>query len=436
MTNKILRSIFLAAIITFIASLLLIMWVLNKYYGELQEERLASELSIAAVGIEQGGEGFLKKLPGNEDRFTWIAPGGKVLFDSQNDASSMENHSDRKEVKDALKDGEGRSRRFSSTHTEETVYRTKRLPDGTVLRNSASRRTMLALAFSMFQPFAIIIAVAFIISFLLAENLAKKIVKPLESIDLDEPLKNNTYDELAPMLKRLAVQHSQIRNQKEELKIREREFAAVTDNMNEGLVLLNDKGTILAINPAARAFFETGEDPVGKDFLSFERNYEISRMIDDAKKSGNGEVNVSRNGREYRIGASAVESEGAGAGVVILIFDVTEKVFAERNRREFTANVSHEIKTPLQSIMGSAELIENGLVKSEDLPRFVGRIRSETARLVTLVNDAIRLSKLDENAALQFEDVDLYALAAEEIKMMRRTADDKGISLNLEGESA
>ena len=435
MTKKIFRSIFIVAMVVFLACLALIMGVLYSYYGSVQENQLAAELSFAAQGVEQNGLAYLTGLRGKDNRLTWVAADGKVLFDSQTDAKEMENHAEREEIKKALKNGTGESARYSSTLTEQTVYYAKRLSDGSVLRISISRFTMLALGISMLQPMCIILVVALVLSGALAHSLSKRIVKPLEAVNLDKPMENDTYEELVPILTRLEQQHRQIRYQREELRERKNEFLAVISNMNEGLVLLGENETILSINPAAAGLFGTDRDYIGKNFISLERNRAIGKMISSAEKSGRGELAISRGGREYQLSASRVENGGKISGVVILIFDITEKIFAERNRREFTANVSHELKTPLQSIMGSAELMQNGLVKPDDLPQFARRIRSEAARLVTLIEDIIRLSQLDEQPDFMIEEVDLSSLAREEINTLQLAADDKRVTLAFEGES-
>ncbi len=435
MTKKIFRSIFIVAMVAFLACLALIMGVLYSYYGSVQENQLAAELSFAAQGVEQNGLAYLTGLRGKDIRLTWVAADGKVLFDSQTDAEEMENHAEREEIKKALKNGTGESARYSSTLTEQTVYYAKRLSDGSVLRISISRFTMLALGISMLQPMCIILVVALVLSGALAHSLSKRIVKPLEAVNLDKPMENDTYEELVPILTRLEQQHRQIRYQREELRERKNEFLAVISNMNEGLVLLGENETILSINPAAASFFGTDRDYIGKNFISLERDRAIGKMISSAEKSGRGELAISRGGREYQLSASRVENGGKISGVVILIFDITEKIFAERNRREFTANVSHELKTPLQSIMGSAELMQNGLVKPDDLPQFARRIRSEAARLVTLIEDIIRLSQLDEQPDFMIEEVDLSSLVREEINTLQLAADDKRVTLAFEGES-
>jgi Signal transduction histidine kinase len=435
MTKKIFRSIFIVAMIVFLSCFALIMGVLYNYYNAQQESGLKTELSLVADGIENVGIDYLNHIDYLESRLTLVSATGDVLFDSQVDFSEMENHAERKEIKEALINGTGQSSRYSSTLTKQTVYYAKRLSNGSVLRVSMSRYTILALIFSMIDSIVIILAIALILSVILSHSLSKRIVKPLENVNLDKPMENDTYNELAPILTRLEEQHRQIHNQREELKERKNEFFAVISNMNEGLVLLGENRMILSINPAAESFFNIDHDYIKKDFILLERDPKINKMISLAEESGKGELVVSRDGREYQLSASRVETRDKVSGVVILIFDMTEKVFAERNRKEFTANVSHELKTPLQSIMGSAELIQNGLVKDEDIPQFVKYIRLEASRMVTLIEDIIRLSQLDEQTDFIMEEIDLFAFVNAELESLRFVAENKHVTLSLHGKT-
>ncbi|MCF0120397.1 MAG: PAS domain S-box protein [Oscillospiraceae bacterium] len=434
MTKKIFRSIFAVATLVFLACLAIIMGVLYDYYGSVQEKHLLTELALAADGVERGGGEYLMRLERMDERLTWVAADGSVLFDSQTDTSGMENHAGREEIHAALESGSGTSTRYSSTLTEETVYFARRLGDGSVLRISISRYTVFAIIISMLQPFIIILAIVLLVSFVLANRLSKKIVRPLEALDLEHPLENKAYDELAPMLKRLEQQHRQIRSQRDELKARRSEFMTVIGSMKEGLVLVSAKGVILSMNAAAARFFGAAHDCTGEEFTQLERSREVTRVLEDAMKRGSGEAQLSRGDREYSLSASSVVTDGEVSGVVLLIIDVTERIFAERTRREFTANVSHELKTPLQSIMGSAELMENGLVREGDMPQFIGRIRSEASRLVSLIDDIIRLSQLDEKADLPVEELDLTRLVSDELEMLTLAADDRHVTLRLVGD--
>ena len=434
MTRKIFLSIMAAAAVVLLCSVLIIMGCLYDYFGGVQERQLEDELALAQTGVECSGKTYLKALEGESYRLTWIAPSGEVLFDSQADESSMENHAQREEVRQALETGEGQSSRYSSTLLEKTIYYAKKLTDGSILRISISRATAGVLVMGMLQPMLVVLAAALILALFLAKRISARIVAPLNRLDLEKPLENDTYEELSPLLTRINQQRRQIDAQLRTLQQKKDEFDQITASMNESLVLMNEKGTVLSINPAARALFHAEPDCVGRDFLTVERSHEISCAIRRALEEGHAELRVERGGREYQLDISRIESEGTVIGAVLLAFDVTEQAFAERNRREFTANVSHELTTPLQSIMGSAELIENGLVKQEDMPRFVGHIRTEAARLVTLIEDIIRLSQLDEGGELPFEPVDLKKLAEEASASLASAAAEKQVTIRVHGD--
>ena len=443
MTKKIFRSILLAAVSVLLASLVIIMGCLYDYYRNVQEKQLRDELRLASYGVEADGLDYLEQLtspyrfPSTADfRLTWIAADGEVLFDTHVPAAEMENHAGRAEVKEALAEGESGGVRYSETLTERTLYYAQRLTDGTILRISISQLTVFALAMGMLQPILLTAILAVILSALLARRMAKRIVAPLNRLDLDKPLENDAYEELSPLLGRIHQQHRQIEAQLRELRRKTEEFEQITENMSEGLVLLDRKGVILSINPAARTIFHASSACVGQDFLVVDRDHEINLAIQTALEGGHSEVRAMRNDREVQFDISRITADGAAAGTVLLAFDVTEQAAAERSRREFTANVSHELKTPLQSIMGSAELLENGLVKQEDLPQFVGVIRTEAARLVALVEDIIHLSQLDEGIAPAKEEVNLLELADSAASALREQAEKRHISLSVTGESA
>ena len=442
MTKKIFRSILLAAVSVLLASLVIIMGCLYDYYRNVQEKQLRDELRLASYGVEAGGIGYLEQLASPyrfasvaDCRLTWIAADGKVLFDTHVPAAEMENHADRAEVREAMAEGESGGVRYSETLTERTLYYAQRLTDGTVLRISISQLTVFALAMGMLQPILLTAIIAAILSALLAHRMAKSIVAPLNRLDLDKPLENDAYEELSPLLGRIHQQHRQIEAQLRELRRKTEEFEQITENMSEGLVLLDRKGVILSINPAARAIFHASSACVGQDFLVVDRDHEINLAIQTALEGGHSEVRAMRNDREVQFDISRITADGAAAGTVLLAFDVTEQAVAERSRREFTANVSHELKTPLQSIMGSAELLENGLVKQEDVPQFVGVIRTEAARLVTLVEDIIHLSQLDEGIAPAKEQVNLLELARSAASTLWERAEERHIDLSVSGEN-
>ena len=436
MTKKIFQSILLVAGCVLLASLLIIMGFLYDYFGGVEENQLRDELSLAAAAVEDGGTDYLSRLTADRCRLTWIAADGSVLYDTRTDAESLENHASRAEVSQALTTGTGESTRYSSTLMEKTMYYAQRLDDGTVLRISISRATVGMIAVGMIQPLLIVLIVALILSGLLARRLSRRIVDPLNSLDLEHPLDNDAYEELSPLLKRIHRQHVEIQTQLRELREKTDEFTQITGSMREGLVLLDEHGSILSINAAAQALFGTDAQCVGRDFLTIERSHEISAAIQAAAADGHSEVRAERAGRVYQFDISRITSDGKFLGTVILAFDITEQEFAERNRREFTANVSHELKTPLQGIIGSAELIENGMVKPEDLPRFVGHIHAEAARLVTLIDDIIRLSQLDEGDAMPTEPVDLLAVSQEAAENLHDAAAARNVTVSVTGQPA
>ena len=436
MTKKIFQSILLVAGCVLLASLLIIMGFLYDYFGGVEENQLRDELSLAAAAVEDGGTDYLSRLTADRCRLTWIAADGSVLYDTRTDDESLENHASRAEVSQALTTGTGESTRYSSTLMEKTMYYAQLLDDGTVLRISISRATVGMIAVGMIQPLLIVLIVALILSGLLARRLSRRIVDPLNSLDLEHPLDNDAYEELSPLLKRIHRQHVEIQTQLRELREKTDEFTQITGSMREGLILLDEHGSILSINAAAQMLFGADAQCVGRDFLTIERSHEISAAIQAAVTDGHSEVRAERAGRVYQFDISRITSDGKLLGTVILAFDITEQEFAERNRREFTANVSHELKTPLQGIIGSAELIENGMVRPDDLPRFVGHIHAEAARLVTLIDDIIRLSQLDEGDAMPTEPVDLLAVSQEAAENLQDAAAARDVTVSVTGQPA
>lgn len=433
MTKKIFKAIALVAGIMLIACLLIIVDCLYEYFCSVQENELKDMLDVASKAVSSDGSSFLTRLKSNRFRLTWIAADGSVIYDTQ--TGELENHMERAEVKEAMQNGEGESRRYSSTLMEKTIYYAKRLDDGTVLRISTNSATAGKLLLGMLRPIVIVLIAALVLSLIFADRLAKRIVEPLNALDLDRPLENDAYEELSPLLNRINRQHMQIARQLEDLNKKKDEFEQITESMQEGLVLLDQNGTILSINKAARSLFLANEECIGKDFITIERSYGVISAIQQAVRSGHAEERMEQGGRIYQLDITRIESAAKPVGAVILSFDITEQENAEQNRREFTANVSHELKTPLQGIIGSAELIENGMVKPEDMPRFVGHIRTEAQRLVTLIADIIRLSQLDEGHELPMEGVDMLCVASDAAAQLKAAAEAKHISMSIEGEA-
>ena len=433
MTSKIFRSTVLVAVIVLLCSLGVVMGVLYSHFTQVQVEQLKDELSLAVTGTEQYGNAFLENVEADRFRVTWIDTDGTVLFDTQVDQTTMENHADREEIQEAFSIGSGSAVRTSSTLTEQTFYEAQRLADGTVLRISTNQESAWALMIGMLWPVILVAVLAIGLSALLARRMARKIVEPLNQLDLEHPLKNDTYEEISPLLHRIHRQHNQIKLQMEELHRKADEFSQITGAMQEGLVLLDGEGTILSINPAAKRLFEAEDNCVGKNFLMIDRTSTMRSAVNDALDKGRGYARLNRSGRDYQLDLSRIESDGALIGAVVLAFDITERLNSEQMRREFSANVSHELKTPLQGIIGSAELLESGMVKPEDESRFVGHIKKEASRLVNLIEDIIRLSQLDEGVALPIETVDMLVLAEEAMAILATSAAEKNITLNVTG---
>ncbi len=433
MTGKILRAILSVAVAVLLASLLTVTAALYGYFSNVQQAQLSDELSLAADAVEQLGIDYLEGLGSERYRLSLIAPDGSVLFDSRAEAELMENHRDREEIAEALLSGNGSSIRRSSTLTEQTIYEALRLSDGSVLRISISRASALTLLLDMLWPLALIAAGAIIVSVWLARKMARRIVQPINSLNLEEPLENNVYEELSPLLHRIHSQQQEIRQQMQTLKRNRDEFEQIIGSMKEALILLDSRDRVISINPAARALFSVNTDCLGEDFLNLERREEMRSALSAAKERGHSSFHTNIRGMEFLFDLSRIDSGSSVQGLVILAFDVTDKVTAENKRREFTANVSHELKTPLQTIMGSAELIENGIVKQEDIPCFAGRIHKEAARLLALIDDIIRLSQLDEQSEMTREPLSLHTLAEEVLETLADAAVQKGISLQLSG---
>ena len=437
MTKKIFQSIIIVAATVLLASLTIILGVFYEYFGNIQKGQLTDELNLASVSVIKDGVDYLEQLQSDHYRLTWIDTDGTVLYDTETGNEELENHKDRAEVKTAFEKGIGESTRYSATLMEKTRYYAKRLEDGTVLRISAKYATTGLLVLGMLQPIIFIIIGALLLSGVLASRLSKRIVEPLNNLDLERPLENETYEEISPLLNRINRQSSEISKQLCRLEEKTDEFNQITESMKEGLVLLDNKGIVLSINPAARNIFGSDtQGAVGHDFLRLDRSRTLSAAIEKTFEVGHSEIRIERMGREYQLDISRIESAGKVLGAVMLAFDITEQEYAERNRREFTANVSHELKTPLQGIIGSADLIETGMVKPEDMPRFIGHIRKEATRLVALIEDIIRLSQLDEGNELPCEEFDLMDIAEEVEQNLESAAGARDITLSLSGRNA
>jgi len=437
MTKRIFRSVCIVAVVVLFASLALVMGVLYDYFSGSQENQLKTQTDLAAQGIEHEGSSYFDGLDSEELRITWIDKKGKVLFDNKTDASSMENHLEREEVRQAVENGYGKSSRYSETLTEKSLYSAKKLSDGSVLRLSVSQYSVLTLFLGMLRPVLIIALLAVVLALLLAYRLSKNIVTPLNKLNLDSPLSNKVYEELSPLLKRMDAQQRQLKHQSEELKRKREEFETATENMSEGLIILNEKGVILSINRAAAKMLGLSEDSVGKDIFSEKTSVNLKEPTQIALSGKNTEEVFALRDGNCQLLANPVSTDGKVTGAALLVLDVTEKERAEQMRREFTANVSHELKTPLQTISGYAELLANGMVADKDKTAFSEKIYAEAQRMIRLIEDIIKLSNLDEGAVeLTRETVDLYVTAENTVRSLLPAAKKANVTLSLNGENA
>ena len=438
MTKRIFRSIFTVALTVLLATLVLILGAVYSQFTDVQFAQLRVETALASHAVTNEGVHYLDTLDSTMDcRITWIAADGTVLYDNRTDTDTMVNHLEREEVREALSQGYGQSARYSDTLLERYIYAAERLPDGTVLRLSTSQNSILNLTLGLSGSIALVVAVTVLLSYFLARRLSRNVVKPLNELDLDDPLSNTDYEEISPLLRRLDSQQNQLRAQSGELKQKQKEFNTVTRSLSEGLVLMNSSGTILSINPAAARLLEVTQNCLGADFSVANQNAGIAALVEQALTGKKGEQTVSLSTGKFLAAASPVRSEGIVFGVVLLLFDVTQKHQAEQLRREFTANVSHELKTPLHAISGYAELMKSGLVPQQDMRQFSDKIYAETQRLIRLVEDTLRLSRLDEGAAdMQWADVDLNDTVRSVAQELAAPAELARVQLTVEGRAA
>lgn len=438
MKRHIFRSILAVALTVLLTSLVLIMGVLYGYFQDRITEELAQSTAYIAHGLEEQGVDYLTGgLPGNR-RITWVAADGTVLFDSWENPADMENHAARGEIRDALLLGHGTATRYSDTLSQKTVYYALRLTDGSVLRMADTQYSVWMLVVQAMQPVAVVTLLAVCLALWLAGRVSRKLVDPINAIDLENPGDETAYEELAPLVGKLRSQNRRIQRQVEDLRRQREEFSAITENMSEGLLVIDRETRILSYNTAALRLL--GAENPGKDgesVLALNREAGFRRCVEEALAGRHCEELLDREGDCRRCMASPVEQDGTLTGAVLIVMDVTEKQQRETLRREFTANVSHELKTPLTSILGTAEILENGLVRPEDIPHFAGNIHREAQRLIGLVNDIIKLSRLDEGGpAGQWEMVDLYQLARDVLDQLAPAAAKKQVSVALEGGSA
>ena len=437
MTRKIFRSMAAVSLAVLAASLVLIVGVLHGYFQNQVLEELRQKTTYAALGVEQAGMDYLTGDLPRSSRVTWVAADGTVLFDNWEDPAAMANHADRAEIREALLTGKGSSARYSDTLAEKTLYYALRLSDGSVLRVSDTQDTVWLLVLEAVQPVAFVLLAALVLALWLSGRVARQLVAPINAMDLEDPEGEPPYEELAPLLGRIRSQNRQIRRQMQDLRRRQEEFGAITENMSEGLLVIDRETRVLSYNTAALRLLRGAKPQAGESAYALNREMGFRRCVEGALSGQRTEQLLERDGSCRQVIASPVQQDGAVGGAVLVVLDVTEKEQREQLRREFTANVSHELKTPLTSILGTAEILENGLVQPVDIPHFAGNIHREAQRLIGLVNDIIKLSRLDEgDSGGQWETVELHALAENVLAQLGQAAETKQVTLRLEGGKA
>lgn len=436
MTKKIFRTTLSASLGIVLVTILMIMGFLYNYFNRIQREQLRTQTALASQGISFEGKDYFENLKTSNVRITWVDNKGQVLYDTQSDAKHMKNHANRQEIKEAIKSGYGESTRWSATLTEKSIYAAQRLNNGTIVRLSVAQQTIFYLLLGMMSPLAIIILLAIILSVLIARYIAKKVSEPLNNIDLDHPLSNDSYEEITPLLRRLDSHQAKIQHQKLLLQKRQKEFDTIISKIKEGMILLDDQARIVSINAEALKLFQINDDWHGRFMMEVSRDLTLKDLIDQGLKGKKKEANIGIENNHYRVLVRPTTDNNRVTGLVVLLFDVTDQLQMEQLQREFTANVSHELKTPLHVISGYSELLANQMVPNEEVPQFAAKIHKESERLVKLVEDIINLSHLDEQEKLPQETVNLYDLTQKVLEGLQAKADKKHIQINFNGEEA
>lgn len=436
MTKNIFRTTLSASLGIVLVTILMIMGFLYNYFNHIQREQLRTQTALASQGISFEGKDYFENLKTSNVRITWVDNKGQVLYDTQSDAKHMKNHANRQEIKEAIKSGYGESTRWSATLTEKSIYAAQRLNNGTIVRLSVAQQTIFYLLLGMISPLAIIILLAIILSVLIARYIAKKVSEPLNNIDLDHPLSNDSYEEITPLLRRLDSHQAKIQHQKLLLQKRQKEFDTIISKIKEGMILLDDQARIVSINAEALKLFQINDDWHGRFMMEVSRDLTLKDLIDQGLKGKKKEANIGIENNHYRVLVRPTTDNNRVTGLVVLLFDVTDQLQMEQLQREFTANVSHELKTPLHVISGYSELLANQMVPNEEVPQFAAKIHKESERLVKLVEDIINLSHLDEQEKLPQETVNLYDLTQKVLEGLQAKADKKHIQINFNGEEA
>lgn len=434
MIKRIFRSMLLVSAIVLALGFAMTMGILYQYFNGELKQQMKKEADYLAAGVELQGIEYLNEISGEQGRITLIDNDGEILYDSTADKAQMENHKDREEFTEAVEKGAGEAERVSKTLSEKTVYYAVRLSGGQVLRVSDTQYTVLALISGLIQPLCYVILAMLVLAGIFAFKLSKKIVGPINQLDLENPAENKAYDEIAPLLTKINSQQQEIRKRLSEAKRQQQEFSIITENMQEGLLVIDLHTVVLSWNSSALKILGAEENPERESIFALNRSEKFQRAVEAALSGRHGSAQLELNGRNCQVISNPVLRNGHVQGAVILVVDITEKMQREYLRREFTANVSHELKTPLTSISGFAEIIQDGYVKPEDVKRFAGNIFRESQRLITLVGDIIKISQMDEGSVpYAKEKTDIYQVVKEVFASLQGAADASGVQLYLEG---
>ena len=435
MTKKIFKSIMFVCALVLAVGLAAVMGILYSNFDGQMRKELSKEAAYLTYGVEQQGLDYLKNIKDKSARITYIDQDGTVLFDNEADVSEMKNHSDRTEFQKAEKYGAGESSRYSDTLSEKTIYYALRLKDGTVLRVSGTQDSVLALVENLIFPLCGLLCLMLILSGIMASAISKRIVKPINELDLESPEENQIYEELSPLLSKIYRQNREIQNQLELAKQQQEEFSLITENMQEGLIVIDKYTMILSANSSAWNLFHMDRGCQGESVYCLDREEEFRHAIEQVLSGEHTELVLKLNGSDIQLIANPVIRDKKTEGAVVLLVNVTEKLERESLRREFSANVSHELKTPLTSISGFAEIMQSGLVKCEDIPQFAGRIYKEAQRLLQLVEDVIQISQLDEEkTSYTWEPVDVYQVCKNAFESLKEKAKRLNVHLYICGE--
>ena len=436
MVNKIFRSNFFTSMLILLMSFCLIFGVLFSYFEAQMFTELESEAGYISYAVKNEGTDFINNFNEKGKRITWVSSDGTVLADTEAVAEELENHADRKEIADALENGKGTSSRYSDTLIQKTLYYAEKLDDGTILRVSTTQNSVVIILLGLLQPLIIIIVLALIISIFLSYRLSKAIIKPINELNLDNPAANETYEELTPLLKKMSAQKKTIDKQIKEAEQKQEEFKLITENMSEGLLVIDKDSNVLSYNQAAIRLLEISDVKSGS-VLAFNRSKGFRSVVEKALSGERAESDISHDENTYNLIANPVYQNEKIIGAVIVIIDITESVKREQLRQEFTSNVSHELKTPLTSISGFAEILKSGDTPDETVIDFSTSIYDEAQRLITLVSDIMKISELDEGAVpFEKESVDIYELSKGIIKRLTPIADKRNITFNIIGDTA